>query len=520
MENGENLPKPDQDDPELVTGEREDSRQNQQVQQKPQRTPAFANQLPPSVSQQRTKPKRSTNALHLLFLEASKLYILRALCQKNENEIASLAKDKKKLWSEFKSFASAQILEEAKEAILPELSEKGKEALSDVSPENEIIDMRFDEHEAIERSFEDAIAELRYDHYEESGSRQSKNESDTVEEDKSETITKGDSYSEALPTIFRIWDQYSHRRSGRENPDPRSDWSYEGNVVGGKYRVNRTTPGRPGYPPRHAPYYPPPGPRSRDGYRRGPSPNRDYRDRKEREDYYRERRYDDRRPPLSPPGSDFRRWPRDDRGPPPGARYDGRERDGYPRPNDDRYPGRMSARGPSPAREQRVTVGPIHPNLSGRPSKSTYEAPPVPVTQKQTPEVPVESNYGYGNGYQNANAAYNSGYYGQYQNQNVGSMYGSQQAVYPAYQGQGASTQQQQWPQQFMPPLPMNSFASRDYGRHTALPLPTDFMSGASDAPRLSMPEPHQQLGVIKGIIIRDAQGNIGLTNYTFNSLS
>jgi hypothetical protein len=199
----------------------------------------------------------------------------------------------------------------------------------------------------------------------------------------------------------------------------------------------------------------------------------------------------------------------------------------------------MSARGPSPAREQRVTVGPIHPNLSGRPSKSTYEAPPVPVTQKQTPEVPVESNYGYGNGYQNANAAYNSGefekhiswvwkgrrllkqflgYYGQYQNQNVGSMYGSQQAVYPAYQGQGASTQQQQWPQQFMPPLPMNSFASRDYGRHTALPLPTwviycqnfdipllkgnflytfntvvlivcllfvsDFMSGASDAPR------------------------------------
>src|ERR1700722_20007207 len=73
MENGENLPKPDQDDPQLVTGEREDSRQNQQVQQKPQRTPAFANQLPPSVSQQRTKPKRSTNALHLLFLEASKL---------------------------------------------------------------------------------------------------------------------------------------------------------------------------------------------------------------------------------------------------------------------------------------------------------------------------------------------------------------------------------------------------------------------------------------------------------------
>lgn len=66
------------------------------------------------------------------------------------------------------------------------------------------------------------------------------------------------------------------------------------------------------------------------------------------------------------------------------------------------------------------------------------------------------------------------GYYGQYPNQNVGNMYGSQQAIYPAYQGQqGAQSQQQQWPQQFMPALPMNSFASRDYGRHSALPLPT-----------------------------------------------
>lgn len=31
------------------------------------------------------------------------------------------------------------------------------------------------------------------------------------------------------------------------------------------------------------------------------------------------------------------------------------------------------------------------------------------------------------------------------------------------------------------------------------------------------MPEPHQSLGVIKGVIIRDAQGNIGLTSYTFS---
>jgi hypothetical protein len=33
------------------------------------------------------------------------------------------------------------------------------------------------------------------------------------------------------------------------------------------------------------------------------------------------------------------------------------------------------------------------------------------------------------------------------------------------------------------------------------------------------MPEPHEVLGVIKGVIIRDAQGNIGLSQYTFTTM-
>ena len=57
----------------LIAEEQGDASQNSQSQQKPQRTPAFANQLPPSVSQQRSKPKRSKNALHLLFLESCKM---------------------------------------------------------------------------------------------------------------------------------------------------------------------------------------------------------------------------------------------------------------------------------------------------------------------------------------------------------------------------------------------------------------------------------------------------------------
>jgi hypothetical protein len=183
--------------------------------------------------------------------------------------------------------------------------------------------------------------------------------------------------------------------------------------------VNRATSGRGNYPPRHAPYYPPPGGsyRSREGYGRGPSPTRDYRDRKERDDYFRDRRYEDRRPPLPPlsPGPDMRRRPREDRMPPPGpgARYDDRRRDGYAR-SDDRFPGRgpPPRAFPSPEREQRQQVGPVHPNLSGRPSRSTYEAPPMPALQQpHAPEIPPESNYGYATNYHDASTAYGSGEY-------------------------------------------------------------------------------------------------------------
>lgn len=64
--------------------------------------------------------------------------------------------------------------------------------------------------------------------------------------------------------------------------------------------------------------------------------------------------------------------------------------------------------------------------------------------------------------------------------------------------------------------LHLQPFTSNQLGRHKAVPLPTDFMSGPSDAPRLSMPEPHEVLGTIRGVIIRDAHGNIGLSQYHF----
>jgi hypothetical protein len=63
---------------------------------------------------------------------------MKGMSLKDEGEITKLAKEKKKIWSELKAFCSSQVLEEAKASIFHELTDQGKEALSDVSPENEV----------------------------------------------------------------------------------------------------------------------------------------------------------------------------------------------------------------------------------------------------------------------------------------------------------------------------------------------------------------------------------------------
>lgn len=62
-------------------------------------------------------------------------------------------------------------------------------------------------------------------------------------------------------------------------------------------------------------------------------------------------------------------------------------------------------------------------------------------------------------------------------------------------------------------------FDSSQPGRHRHIPLPADFMLGPSAQPRIVMPEPHQVLGTFHGVIIRDAQGHLGVSQYTFTSL-
>lgn len=63
------------------------------------------------------------------------------------------------------------------------------------------------------------------------------------------------------------------------------------------------------------------------------------------------------------------------------------------------------------------------------------------------------------------------------------------------------------------------TFEAAQPGRHRHIPLPSDFMLGASAQPRMSMPEPHLVLGTFHGVVIRDAQGNVGISQYTFTGL-
>ncbi|KAG0167978.1 hypothetical protein DFQ28_004004 [Apophysomyces sp. BC1034] len=433
----------------------------------------FSNQLPPVMPSIRSKPKRSTNALHLLVQEASRSFILSDLCRKPADTQSALFKDRRKLANELKQYSTLDVLAGAKNKILSELKEEDREALADVSPENEIIKMRFEEHEAVSRSFEDAVAELRYEY------------DDKKEGDTSNNVQV---FPAELPELFKLFDQLISRRH------PRQDGHHK--PRGGRFHSAR-----------HTPYYSNPSFRPRDsgGYSRGGP--RDYRDRRDRDDYHR-RRYDDwrefeRRPPGPPLAHDDYKMRRDPGYGPPRA-YDDRRRPPVDRPQqrDQRLPVPPQPMAGPPT----YAAGPV------KPSPTTYESAPQPP-MPAAPQPPAADGNSYGYSYGDPNVASYSGMY------DPNAKFYTQQdpnSIYRPYPSMPTYSQPPQ-PWAYGMPVQNQSFSSRDPGRHLSLPLPTDFMTGPSDAPRVSMPEPHQSLGVLKGVIIRDAQGNIGLASYTFS---
>ncbi|CAG8576320.1 17645_t:CDS:2 [Funneliformis caledonium] len=451
--------------------------------------------------------KKLLQPIYLLLRECLKEYITGHLTTKTEEDTKEIFNDRKKMHSDFQLYCTELVLESARDRILNELEENDRESLKDVSPESEIIKSNFGEGHALYRSFVDVIEELKT----------LQNPALDDGEDKLNGENEFDNPSEEtnlLGQILRLWEQNNknyflgipnvnhdqHRNRGRGHN--RGYWPQRGG-------------------PRHTPYSNRGG-RSRDW---GARDDREFRERRQ-DDHYRDRREDyprrdfDRRQEFRGPIGPTPNFSRER--PPIGRRddsyhrnYDDRRRNSYERRPDERHP-----------RDQRVPLQHPHSIVPPKASPAIYEAPPMPPMPPNGPNPPLppppqpaydysqyphDPQYPQGPGYTSEYNSQNySNYYGQYQESQVNG-HTNPPYLYPSTPS-STGWDSQSTSIQSIPPIQLTSFNYNQPGRHTAIPLPTN-------APRLSMPEPHDVLGVIKGVIIRDAQGNIGLSQYQFNTM-
>ncbi|KAF9172394.1 hypothetical protein BGX21_003675 [Mortierella sp. AD011] len=544
------------------------------------------------------RPRRTGQPLHILLQDCGKQasgnigaisdisrqtfteHILGYLCKKSPDEIKAIVSDKKALAADLRNYSNEFVLTSARDRVISEVDDQGKELLKDVDPERDVIKQRFEDESSVFKSYDDAIHDIRVDLYFE-GIKPRKQES---EEDADEVAAR----NLELNTVLDIWDQFHKRvevepkRGGRATQSP---FPSRGGRPSGPpgtrphpyapYRSPVPGPG-PGpalgpTPPHYGPPFAGPPPVSGPPFRDPRAHHRGYHERSPyREEYYPDRREDYRRPDydrrdprdhltgMRPPGPgpmgrpdvrDMRdmRDPREfrdrpgSRGDGPfgagGGRYDDRRRDrpdisNAPPPRDNRHSGPNSA-----------TSSPLvaHPSLPPRPQNGHYDgasashgphqaANPMypqqypPGAHQQPPQMDLQAAqaaygaYGQPQGYPAPGQVDYSGYSYSGYGQDAQHAYAYPSAAAAGWDMSGASAASAA--AQFGAGLQLLPFSSDQPGRHKAVPLPTDFMSGPSDAPRLSMPEPHEILGTIRGVIIRDAQGNIGLCQYHFTQAS
>ncbi|KAF9920335.1 hypothetical protein FBU30_009857 [Linnemannia zychae] len=532
--------------------------QQQQPQQSSQPIPIKA-LVPSHPPQLKRRPRRTGQPLHLLLQDCSKQHITGYICKKTPEEITAIVTEKKTLAADLRTFSNEFVLTSARDRVISEVDDEGKELLKDVDPERDVIKQRFEDESSVFKAYEDAIHDIRVDLYLD-GIKPRKSETD---EEREETAAR----NAELNAVLQVWDtlhkrvEVEPRRAGRSTQGP---YPTRGGRAPGP-PGSRSHPYAPNsrLPPSSPHYGPPPfagPPHAGPPFRDSRSHHRDYHDRPPyRDDYYGDRRDDHRRPDydrrdprdypmgVRPPAhgpmgrSDPRdirdpRDPRDfrDRGPPLAARgeapygagrYDDRRRDradmsNAPPPRDNRHHGSAGA-----------SASPLtaHPSLPPKPPTSQYDTnagPPQhmqaanpmysghypPGAHQHPPQVdPATQAYGaYGHpghpGYPvPGQADYSSYPYGYGQDPTAQQqMYGYTAATAGGWDISGATAATVG---HVGAGLHLQPFSSSQHGRHKAVPLPTDFMSGPSDAPRLSMPEPHEVLGTIRGVIIRDAHG-------------
>ncbi|KAF9166985.1 hypothetical protein DFQ26_006249 [Actinomortierella ambigua] len=512
----------------------------------------------------RRRPRRTGQPLHLLLQDCARQHITGSLCKQSVDEIKAVLASKQSIASDLQRYSNETVLHSARDRVISEVDTEGKELLQDVDPARDIIRQRFEDEAMVFKSYDDAIHDIRVDLF----------------DSKDDSLHKSGA---KLNSVLQVWDplykrpEPETRRGGRTHVGP---YPTRGGRPGGP-PSSRPHPynGRPPYrDPRGEPRGEPRGDPRGDprGYHHEP---RDY---PYHDDYYGDRMEDyrradyDRRDPRGPPPPPGARNspyppPRDmrdardyrERPPPPAPRhedpysanrFDDRRR-GYdggqppvPGPRDSRS-GLLHAASPSlashPSLPPKPTVSAYMPGVQTAPPGSRingrnqpqppHQPPPPQPTLAPAPAQPqayaqaaaaypgyAQPATGYSQGYADPNAYAAYGYYGQDPNAAAAAV-----AAQQAYYGQAgwdmtqtAATNVAAVGAVAGAGLNLQPFTSGQHGRHKAVPLPTDFMSGPSEAPRLSMPEPHEVLGVIRGVIIRDAQGNIGLSQYTFTRSS
>ncbi|KAG0248037.1 hypothetical protein BG011_000599, partial [Mortierella polycephala] len=243
-----------------------------------------------------------TTYLIPLLLNCVKQHIMGYLCKKTPEEITAIISDKRLLAADLRNYSNEFVLTSARDRVIGEVDEEGKELLKDVDPERDVIKQRFEDETSVFKGYDDAIHDIRVDLFLD-GIKPRKQEE--VEEDTDTTALIAE-----LNAVLQVWDtlykriEVEPRRGGRATQGPYPNRG--GKPVGPPgTRSHPYAAGR--YPAASPPHFGPPFAGSphhnAPPYPRG---HRDYHERPPyRDEYFPDRRDDYRRPDYD------RRDPRD-----------------------------------------------------------------------------------------------------------------------------------------------------------------------------------------------------------------
>ncbi|CCJ30020.1 unnamed protein product, partial [Pneumocystis jirovecii] len=381
------------------------------------------------------KPRRLNNPLHILIQECSRQYITSCFSKKSESCQRQLISDLNNLKDDLKLFCSYDVLENAKAAIF---SQDKTSTFEDINLDSEIISLRFDEGDAVIKSFSDAIDELYYEN-----SKKSKDITDELNQD---SINKS----------LKIW--------------------YE-----------LTTPNRPKNEVKRLLKNPPREPKNME-QKRNMSRNQRSRHRDKKHLQYTDNSL------LNHYGDSRRGRGRQE------ARKKFRNMS-----MEHNYRNKGGLAVDKSAENSYNNVSNFLPGYAHH----NFQHSALPYNNYMPQNYTDYSHVQQSHNTPSYPMQYNNAYYTYLPPQNL--QYGAPLINNQYQKLHNYSETEHSTTHQFQNSQENVLFTSEQQGRHQHLPLPSDFMLGPMEGARIEMPEPHHVLGVIKGMVIRDGQGNFGI---------